>query len=362
MPVLGKEPPVSYRLFVFGANPTQKGTIYLTKDSAQTIMDNFYSNGNVLTFNVEHEEIVGETPGHFKLALKDDGLWMEPIQWTQKWADKVTNGEIIYISPELIYNDDQEIIEVTRVALTNNPATQHLKPLALTKGKLMDDQVEMTTVHPYKQMLTGLQMALGCAQGALSSNQGLMDDDSKQTLTDGVKMMAEYSTRLMEGLEKLGIDDGEDESDESMASTTTPELMNQKTLSNSSVPTLRLITEPGNNDGSVGTILALSKNLELLEGKLKSAEQREVSLLVDLGIAQKKISPREKELYLSLNKFQVEAFLEKRIAFEEESTQKEKVVQMEGELQLSVPQQDLESLTQTFKKLGYIDGPLVARR
>lgn len=236
----------------------------------------------------------------------------------------------------------------------------------------MDDTpTEDMSVHPLKQMLTGLQVAMGCAQDTLSGNQGMMDEDMKGMLTDGVEMMAGYSSRLMDCLEKMGVakethtDTDEPKAGEVEPVTSTPSNSEDFSLPASVNATpVKSEEEPVTNDESQGRLLAAMQNHKTAQEKLKKAETREMQLMIELGVAQRKIAPAEKDQYLRMSKKQLTAFLANRTELEEENT--DEVISERNEplevKTLSLPQADLNSLRSTFKKLNFIDGPLLTTK
>jgi hypothetical protein len=349
LPTLGKEPPSSFRIYVWGLNPDTDselgGGVILSQASAEKVMARFYDYGNSLPINLEHNE-QGLVYGYFKLAMKEDGLWADPIVWNELGVEQIKTGQAVYYSPKIQFDlQTQELVGIDNLALTKAPATKHIEPLTkslLSRGKTMNDEATQTTIHPFKQMLTGLQMSLGCAQSALSSSGGMMTDESKGLLTDGVKMMAEYSTRLMESLEKMGVEKDDSE-----------EMTESKSQEAAEMPATEVTeSKKSKTDDSVGTILALTKNLESAQAHIAQQDKREIELLVELGMAQQKISPREKPLYLTLNKSQVEAFLEKRTATDLPPVAVERVELMNTSPTPTVPQKDLDSIAKAFGKFG----------
>lgn len=106
------------------------------------------------------------------------------------------------------------------------------------------------------------------------------------------------------------------------------------------------------------------QNHKTAQEKLKKAETREMQLMIELGVAQRKIAPAEKDQYLRMSKKQLTAFLANRTELEEENT--DEVISERNEplevKTLSLPQADLNSLRSTFKKLNFIDGPLLTTK
>lgn len=350
MPKLGQKPPTEYLLYPYGATLTTKGTVYLTKESAKRVMDNFYKNGTVLTFNEEHLNLVGGTPGSFKLDLRDDGIWMSPIQWTPKYAQKITDGDYIYVSPEIEINEKNEIEKISKVALTNQPATKFLKPLLLSARSPMDSKIKMM-----QSMLASMQDAMRYGQTMLS--EGIMTEN-KELVTEQVEALAENCTKVMSQLEKMGVtatseeikeeekellmDDDESDAEEEAEYSDDDEASEEysekdketmetdvkkpkkteskKFSSDESLKKIMDIVGSTDPDEAVGIILAMKTKESKIEKKLLELSKTEKEILVEKAIQDKKIAPSQKALYLSQSKATIEAAL-KRIDSDEETIQ-----------------------------------------
>jgi phage I-like protein len=136
--------PVAFRVWRAGANPTDKGTHYFTKQSAARLMSEQSDRGTLYAIDVDHLSLDSKAPpesrravGWHRLAVRDgkDGpeLWATNVAWTKSvLAGLLANPpEWRYFSPA--YDVDKtsgEIIGYLNCALTNNPATWDVTALA----------------------------------------------------------------------------------------------------------------------------------------------------------------------------------------------------------------------------------------
>jgi len=363
MPKLGAKPPTEFLLFAYGATPTKKGTVFLTKESAKTVMDNFYADGTVLTFDVDHYTLADGAPGNFKLDLRDDGIWMSPIQWTEKYAKKISDGDFIYISPQIELNAEGEIEKIKKVALTNDPATKFIKPLLLS-GNQMGSQTKLLQC-----MLASMQEAMRHGQTILS---GVIMGDEKEMVAGQVEALAASCTKMMSTLEKSGVaptaadvkeeekemymdddgaeddgggeDDGGDEelSDDGEKSdllkTTVKKLPKTEKKLSSSDPIKKIMDIVGSTDveETIGIILALKSKEEKLDLKLNDIKKTELKFIVEKAINDKKISASQREMFLSQSKKVVLSALSRLDAEDEISLSSEKVTKLAPQSGLSI--------------------------
>jgi len=131
-----RTPPKELRLFSYGMNQTRKGNFLLTPNAAQQIMMAYKAHGTDLCLDYDHgalEAPVGQpTPaaGWAKLELRDDGLWLANIKWTEKAHDMISKGEYRYVSPAFDADvQTLEIVDVINCAITNIPAMDNQRPM-----------------------------------------------------------------------------------------------------------------------------------------------------------------------------------------------------------------------------------------
>lgn len=131
-------PPREFLIFPYGEISTRKGTFQLTERSADMVMRLYEEHGVDIMFDYEHLGLKpeatrdGKAPaaGSCKLELRDDGIWLTHIRWTDTAAEHLRQGEYRYLSPAFNINPKTgEIVELINVALTNLPATDNIPAL-----------------------------------------------------------------------------------------------------------------------------------------------------------------------------------------------------------------------------------------
>lgn len=145
-----REPPNEAKLFSFGTNETLKGDFILTRNGAQELMARHEAWGVDVMLDFEHmSHKDSATPeqkkaaGWGNLELRDDGVYLTNIKWTDTAADYLKNAEFRYLSPAFKLNDDGEIIELINVALVNMPATMDQEPLVAASRMHLNQEKTM---------------------------------------------------------------------------------------------------------------------------------------------------------------------------------------------------------------------------
>jgi len=178
------KPPKRFCLFYFGRNKTTKGTIHLTKRSAQKCIANWIDYGNHLSGDYNHAITNPniENPRAscwFKLAIEKDGLYAVDVKYTAAAAQAIEAKELLYYSPYCQFEKDRHgnpcVVEIVNIALTNVPATKHQRPLValskLAKGKTMFTQEQIDAL---KAMLVEAGVAEEKASDAILKMQSLI--------------------------------------------------------------------------------------------------------------------------------------------------------------------------------------------
>ncbi len=139
--VEGEALPHEFLIFPKGEFETTKGTFAFTEESAKLVMEHAKKWGNRFSLDYEHKSLTaaesageGTAPaaGWYKLELRDGALWAVDVEWTPKAAAYLKQKEYRYYSPAFRYSDDKvpQVLALVNCALTNLPATTHMKPLA----------------------------------------------------------------------------------------------------------------------------------------------------------------------------------------------------------------------------------------
>lgn len=144
------ELPTEFRLFVAGANDTEKGALLFDDVAAESVMAAAARWGIDFAIDLEHQMLDEPGPdptardarGWFNLQLRADGsLWAVNVRWTDDGAARLLQGRQRYISPAADYDPKTgRIVSILNVALVAMPATRNAPALiaASVTGGCMD--------------------------------------------------------------------------------------------------------------------------------------------------------------------------------------------------------------------------------
>ncbi len=127
--------PEWFRLFPWGFVKSTKGDFFVTRESADLIINTFRERGNDTVIDYEHQTLDGgQAPaaGWIKdYEAREDGIWAK-AEWTGNASQYILNKEYRYFSP-VIYTrkNDKVLVAVKNVALTNDPAMANVLPIVL---------------------------------------------------------------------------------------------------------------------------------------------------------------------------------------------------------------------------------------
>lgn len=130
-------PPQEFLLIRYGRTETAKGPYFFDEGSARLLLERYLAKGVHCYFDYRHRSLEGDSAedgiaaGWFDLELRQDGLWAVNIKWTPKAYEMISNKEYLYISPAIV-TDDEFVVKLINVALTNSPATFEIEPLILS--------------------------------------------------------------------------------------------------------------------------------------------------------------------------------------------------------------------------------------
>lgn len=197
--------PHAVRLWRFGPNKTDKGTLKFTERSAKLVMQAYSERGNPLVFDYEHESLVplnerGGTPmkgvasadrANLEVRPGDDGkpeLWAVDIAWTDEARRQIESRERTQISPVSNFDTKtREIFEIVNVALCREGAT-HFGTLLATADKgashangarmdLIDQIVEALEAGDFEKaenLVNEMEASESEADKAMSAKMGKM--------------------------------------------------------------------------------------------------------------------------------------------------------------------------------------------
>lgn len=199
LPRIGGEPPKRLLAFKWGANPTTKGTLYLTPEGAQRFMAAYAARGVRLCFDYYHASYnPAVAPSERKAAgtcvpsLDAVGLWYEDINWTPPASKAIRDGEWPYFSPAVLHDKAGVIVELKNPGLVIDPGTVNARPVVLDhttpKGEPMADKKRLTCD------------AYSAGQGFLRACQAMADTDgSEKELWNRITGMAAEMLATMAG-------------------------------------------------------------------------------------------------------------------------------------------------------------------
>ncbi len=193
-----REPPTEIKLFGFGTTRTRKGDFELTPDSAKEVMANYVDHVGAnaqadlpLMLDFEHKSLDPAAPpeqmraaGWGRLELRDDGIWLSGVRWTEEAENYLRSGQFRYISPAFLADEKtRAITEILNVALTNLPATDELPALVAASRMVPedDDSALWFLATAKRVMLTAVPFK------SAPVRQGAWDGDAA---TDGLRKWA----------------------------------------------------------------------------------------------------------------------------------------------------------------------------
>lgn len=359
MPNIGKNAPEEILLFKWGLNRTLKGPVYLTKEGAKEIIASYEDDGRALSFDIEHKTFDPvassqdrKSGGFFRLSIKEDGLYATDIKWVPKIAEEIKNGEWGWISPAIIKSSIGVIKKILNVALTNLPATKNIKPLLLSAENMMEkmpNETLITKVKPLKGMLSSAGDCLSSCQYAMEYSDGPIKEMAQKislSLPDWIESLkklleemdpegltSEYSSK--EDLEKIQEEEKSLEQEEKVLEEKEDDAIGGMKDELSQLHAFCLEVTGKNNISEIkGKLRAMRNNEKILMEKLSQSKKNEVSLLVDLGIKEGKISPVEKNKFCSLSIEEVKSYLDSSISFSNHSV-KQKIEPIHSSEQVS---------------------------
>lgn len=346
-PILGKKPPSRILAFRWGLNDTKKGPFYLTEESAKSIIANFEKNRNPIVFDLEHLSLDQSAPLEDKRALAygprletdDDGLWVADVQYTQEGYELVETGKWGFTSPVFLPNLFSEVSSLTGMGFTNYPATRGARPLLLSSGDVMNEQIPMNNelisrVKPLRDMQSCLGACMNVAQEAMNTHinspVAMMARKMSDSLPEWITAIAELLEQMdPEGLSKperevappkmaeemmmpteqmSEKDPKEEEKKEEVVEESPKEEKLSAELSDV-FEACKELTGESNPEKVKAKLLALKHNLVVTEQALSEAKSNEKVLLVDAAVAQGKIPPMEKERFLKLSMEGIQTYL-----------------------------------------------------
>lgn len=144
--------PTEFKIFDWGANESDNGTVYVSRDTAEAIVRR--RGARDVMIDLEHLSLENgpdkdlDAYGWGELAIKEDGLYIIGCTWTDDGADRLKSKRQRYVSPAFTTDERNRVVSIINVALTALPAMRHLSALVAAsikrrKMSLTDMMAEM---------------------------------------------------------------------------------------------------------------------------------------------------------------------------------------------------------------------------
>jgi len=132
-------PPKEFRVFAAGANASTKGDFLFDEKAVEQVTANAAAWANRYPFDFNHAMVrpaesndpaeEKKAAGQFTPEIRNGELWATAIRWTPYARSKLEAGEYTYFSPAFTVDEDERVVELTNVALTNLPAMHGIPQL-----------------------------------------------------------------------------------------------------------------------------------------------------------------------------------------------------------------------------------------
>ena len=317
--------PSELPILKYGKTDTTEGPYFLDEKGADSVLKIFSKRNIDLYFDYEHKSLDPETPeqgkaaGWFELEKREDGIWAKNIKWTEQASEYLRKREYRYFSPVLKTDKNGNVFRLINIALTNLPATDNIEPLIELKDKKLSEQIDADTINGemMKEHLDRIDSVLDHAMGLghlVNKHMMEMLDEDMKSHFDKVH---EQVLKVIDGLKEK-----RKEFDPHGMYTEKMYTENDKRLSEK----VEEVTGSKEYDKQIGILLALkdSKESVIRLNEVISSKDEEIKLLseklslrekedmVDKAISgpQKKLLLKQRSWALSLNKEQLQAYLE----------------------------------------------------
>jgi len=141
--------PADILILKFGETSTTQGPYYMEKENAKEVLTTYMKRGTDLYIDFNHASLDPRTPDDgvaaawFDLDMKEDGIHMVNIKWTDRGKEYLKKDEYRYLSPVIRLDKNNKVIRLVNVALTNLPSTDNLEPLTELSERIeMEGDIE----------------------------------------------------------------------------------------------------------------------------------------------------------------------------------------------------------------------------
>ena len=152
--------PTEFLVLKFGPTNTTEGTYYLDIPRAKGVLTTYMKKGTDLFIDFNHASLNPKTPedgiaaAWFDLDMKEDGIYMTNIKWTDRGAEYLKKKEYRYLSPVIKLDKNNYVTRLVNVALTNLPATDDIQPLVNLSEDVMEFERKEQLMEDIEEILT----------------------------------------------------------------------------------------------------------------------------------------------------------------------------------------------------------------
>lgn len=146
--------PADILILKYGQTDTTQGPYYMERMNAKEVITTYMKRGTDLFIDFNHASLNPKTPDDgvaaawFDLDMKEDGIHMVNIKWTERGKEYLSKDEYRYLSPVIRLDKNNKVIRLVNVALTNLPSTDNLEPLTELSEKLdIEESIEDTILY-----------------------------------------------------------------------------------------------------------------------------------------------------------------------------------------------------------------------
>lgn len=141
--------PADILILKFGETSTTQGSYYMERMHAKEVLTTYMKRGTDLFIDFNHASLNPKSPedgvaaAWFNLDMKEDGIHMVNIKWTDRGKEYLEKDEYRYLSPVIRLDKNNKVIRLVNVALTNLPSTDNLEPLTELSERIeMEGDIE----------------------------------------------------------------------------------------------------------------------------------------------------------------------------------------------------------------------------
>lgn len=205
-----EKPPVEFRIFRAGENPSEKGVFVFDDDSAACVMNEYARHNKPMLLDYNHgtmaEEAapeVGISAGEFIPEVRSGELWATNIRWTERAAALIKAREYRCFSP-LFNAKEGRVVRLINVALTNLPALDGIAPLMAASAHRQEDDMEpKEQIEKLTAQVAELTAKLAAKDGEaetvkLTAAVGLKSSASKEEVHAAVAGLVALRTKIRE--------------------------------------------------------------------------------------------------------------------------------------------------------------------